>query len=175
MPDKLERLLQEQSDLQYSMPTKHPHTLFAESQEAFARDADRTPAIDFITWNVLALEDELHELLAETGWKPWAKSKHINLEAARGEAIDALHFLLNLFLVLGMDADDVLERYLAKRQKNQKRQEADYDGVSTKCPGCKRALDDDAVECTFKPGVPSKECDQWFCVVSNTYYMEPIK
>lgn len=148
MPDKLERLLQEQSDLQNSMPTTHPTKLFEFTQRPDADDIDRTDSIEFITWNVLALEDELHELLGETGWKPWAKSKHINLEAARGEAIDALHFLLNLFLVLGMDADDVLERYLAKRAKNQKRQEENYDGVTTKCPVCKRALDDDAVACT---------------------------
>lgn len=160
MTDKLERLLQEQSDLQNSMPTTHPTRLFELAHIEHNDDVNRTPAIDFINWNVLALEDELHELLGETGWKPWAKSKHINLEAARGEAIDALHFLLNLFLVLGMDADDVLERYLAKRVKNQKRQEESYDGVSTKCPRCKRALDDDAVSCFIGAAIGYGWCDR---------------
>ena len=50
-------------------------------------------------------------------------------------------------LALGMDAQMVKEMYDAKHEKNAKRQEEGYDGVSTKCPGCKRALDDNAVHC----------------------------
>jgi len=104
-------------------------------------------AVEFITWNVLALTDELHELLGETSWKPWAKSEHVNLTAARSELIDAFHFFMNLALVLGMDADSIYAGYNRKRAKNIARQEAGYDGVTTKCPGCKRALDDDGVAC----------------------------
>lgn len=146
--DALQHLLDQQSDLQRKMPSPHPTDLY----EAFSNGGDLAeintpPAINFLHWNVTALTDELHELLAEIGWKPWAKSRHINTEAARGEAIDALHFLLNIFLVLGMDSTDILIAYHAKHQKNAKRQEEGYDGVSTKCPGCKRALDDAAVKC----------------------------
>ena len=90
-------------------------------------------------------------MLAEMGWKPWAKSRHINLEAARGEAIDALHFILNIFLALGLDdAEEIILRYNTKHDKNAKRQEEGYDGVTTKCPGCKRALDDEAVTCNLE-------------------------
>ena len=56
--------------------------------------------LDWIRWNTLALEDELHEALAETGWKPWAKSKHVNRDAFVGELVDAFHFFMNLMLVV---------------------------------------------------------------------------
>lgn len=102
---------------------------------------------EFIRWNVLALEDELHEALAEVGWKPWATSRHLNREAFKGEMVDAFHFLMNLLLAADISAEEFLEGYQAKRRKNAKRQSDGYDGVSTKCPGCNRALDDDATKC----------------------------
>lgn len=152
--DLMQDWLDSQSDLQLKMPSPHPTDLFYqydplnEDLPDAPTDTDRKPAIDFIHWNVTALTDELHELLGETGWKPWAKSRHINLEAARGEAIDAMHFLANIFLVLGLnDAQDIMRRYHAKHAKNAKRQADGYDGVTTKCKGCHRALDDDAVNC----------------------------
>lgn len=160
MTDHMQDWLDSQSELQHKMPSPHPTTLFLNAFDVPEMslldedggyentDADRKPLIDFLHWNVTALTDELHEMLAETGWKPWAKSRHINLDAARGEAIDAMHFLANIFLGLGMnDAAEVMEAYHKKHAKNAKRQEEGYDGVSTKCPGCARALDDDAVDC----------------------------
>jgi hypothetical protein len=160
----LQYFLDQQSELQGKMPSPHPINLFLNAFDSpeFAlldeegnyenTDEDRKPLIDFLHWNVTALTDELHELLGEIGWKPWAKSRHINLEAAQGEAIDALHFLLNIFLGLGMDAESVKLAYDNKHKKNEKRQEEGYDGVSTKCPGCKRALDDAAVFCYMYEG-----------------------
>ena len=103
-------------------------------------DEDR---IEFIKWNVLALTDELHEMLGEIGWKPWASSRHINRSAFVGEGIDALHFMLNLFLAVQADDSEVMEQYKLKREKNIQRQKDGYDGVSTKCPNCGRALDDE--------------------------------
>jgi hypothetical protein len=104
--------------------------------------------LDWIRWNVLALEDELHEALAETGWKPWAKSKHVTRDAYVSELVDAFHFLMNLMLVVDCDAEEFLGKYFEKRGLNEKRQAAGYDGVTGKCPQCKRALDDVAVTCT---------------------------
>lgn len=158
MTDTLQELLDAQSELQTKMPTTHPTELFEELDLADARKngdarrkADYERAADdvteFIQWNHKALIHEVVELESETGWKPWATKSFVNIEAARGEAIDMLHFLLNDFLVLGLDADEVRRRYHAKHAKNVARQEAGYDGVSTKCPGCHRALDDDAVHC----------------------------
>ncbi len=161
--DMLQELLDSQSELQHKMPSPHPTDLYYQSQgiqglpnpdQWEPTDEDLKPAIDFIHWNVTAATDELHELLGEIGWKPWAKSRHINLEAARGELVDAIHFILNLALVLGLDnAAEIIERYRAKHEKNAKRQQEGYDGVSTKCLGCKRALDDAGVGCVeYLPG-----------------------
>ncbi|WNO26454.1 deoxyuridine triphosphatase [Microbacterium phage BabyDaisy] len=158
MTDSLQELIDAQSQLQLKMPTTHPIDLFEELELAESRlpgdarrqaDYDRAAddVTEFIQWNHKALIHEAVELESETGWKPWAAKSFVNIEAARGEAIDMLHFLLNDFLVLGMDADEVRRRYHAKHAKNVARQEAGYDGVSTKCPGCHRALDDDAVHC----------------------------
>lgn len=108
--------------------------------------------MDWVRWNVLALEDELHEAMQETGWKPWATSNHLNKDAFRGEMVDAFHFFLNLMLVGGITAEDLLAGYQKKREKNARRQELGYDGVVDKCPECKRALDDDAVRCVKTDG-----------------------
>jgi len=120
--------------------------------------------MEWVRWNILALEDELHEALQETGWKPWATKNHLNEDAFRGELVDGLHFFLNLMLVANISAEELLAGYQLKREKNAKRQADGYDGVSTKCPECKRALDDDAVEC----GVYTDDGENYFfCVVTG--------
>lgn len=100
----------------------------------------------------IAITDELHEALAEMGWKPWASSRHFNEQAVKGELVDAFHFFINMCMLAGVSADDLIEGYVNKSGKNIARQEAGYDGVSTKCPACHRALDDDAVKCTKDDG-----------------------
>lgn len=106
--------------------------------------------LEWIRWNMLALMDELHEALAETGWKPWAKSKHIERNAYVSELVDAFHFLMNLMLVVDCSADEFLAKYFEKRDVNVARQAEGYDGVTGKCQKCKRALDDAAVACTVE-------------------------
>jgi dimeric dUTPase (all-alpha-NTP-PPase superfamily) len=101
----------------------------------------RPEALEYIRWNVLALTDELHEALQEVGWKPWANSVHINRNEYVGELIDATHFLVNLFLVVGATPLEVYGAYLEKNERNHTRQDKGYDGVSEKCPHCKRELD----------------------------------
>ena len=104
--------------------------------------------MDYIRTQVLALENELHEFLGETGWKPWAKSNHINAEACKGELVDAWHFFMNLMNHVEMTSEDLVNGYWTKQKKNRDRQTAGYDGRAEKCPICKRALDDEAVMCT---------------------------
>lgn len=95
----------------------------------------------------IAFDSEMQEALDEMGWKPWATSRHFNEPGVQGELIDAWHFFMNLMLIAGLDSDTLFKKYQAKRLKNIARQQAGYDGVKGKCPGCKRALDDDAVDC----------------------------
>ena len=119
-------------------------------QEAFddrAVSDDPRQSCEYLKDMALATLDEVHELLGEIGWKPWASSKHINTEEARGEWIDAWHFMMNMANKLGMDETMIQTMYYAKAEINLQRIQDGYDGVSTKCPGCKRALDDPAVEC----------------------------
>ncbi len=113
-------------------------------------------AIEFIHWNVTALTDELHEMLAEIGWKPWASSKHIHGAPAAKEMIDAWHFFMNIMLALGpfisqgqgdsfpCNTEELAQwwqnAYYAKKAINEQRQIEGYDGVSTKCTTCKREL-----------------------------------
>jgi dimeric dUTPase (all-alpha-NTP-PPase superfamily) len=96
----------------------------------------------------LALTDELHEALNETGWKPWATSRHFKREAFLSEMIDVLHFWCNLVLLTGATENEIVEMYDAKAMKNAKRQLNGYDGVKDKCLTCGRAFDDFAVLCT---------------------------
>lgn len=102
--------------------------------------------VEYIRNMTLALLDEMHEALNETGWKPWASSNHINEEAFKNELVDAFHFFMNLMLVVDMTPSELYIRYRRKREKNIKRQDDGYDGLD-KCPSCKRAYDDDAVKC----------------------------
>lgn len=103
--------------------------------------------IQFLKDMVYALEDELHELMDEVGWKPWATSRHIHEDPARSELVDAWHFFMNIMLVLEVTPEMLEEGYFAKRAKNAQRQVDGYDGVEGKCPKCKRALDDSTTIC----------------------------
>lgn len=137
MSDRLARIIEAQHALQVKSFGHDPLTLIDEAR------------CEYILWNAYALADELHELTNEVGWKPWATSKHVNEAAAIGEFSDMLHFLINLLLAVAPrgssveDVADILEKsYFAKRRVNEQRQAEGYDGVSSKCRACRRALDD---------------------------------
>jgi hypothetical protein len=106
--------------------------------------------MDYVREQTLACTDELHEALAETGWKTWAKNPHINEDAMRDELIDAWLFLLNLMNIAGMTPEALYVGHAKKVNNAIKRNNDKYDGVSTKCPTCRRAFDNDAVDC--RPG-----------------------
>ena len=134
-PDRLAIMLNMQSELQ------------EKSYGQRIEELEGTERIQMFKEMYVALVDELHEALGEMGWKAWATSKHFNEPAVQGELIDAWHFFMNLLILSGLDPEVMFEKYMAKHRKNQQRQIDGYDGVSTKCRGCGRALDDDAVEC----------------------------
>jgi hypothetical protein len=102
----------------------------------------------YLSTMTTACTSELHEALAETGWKPWASSNHINREEWMGEMADAWLFFMNLMLVGGMTAEDLTQRTAKKQDNAYKRIRDGYDGVSTKCPRCRRAYDNEGVKCT---------------------------
>jgi hypothetical protein len=133
-PDRLEAMLTLQRDLQRDTYGIDFEKMSDEDRMAYVRN------------NVLALTDELHEALGETGWKPWATSRHVNEQAYTAELVDAWHFLMNLLLVTGIPPEVLAglfyTTYVFKRGVNEKRQVEGYDGVKTKCPHCKRDLEE---------------------------------
>jgi hypothetical protein len=153
--DRLARMIAAQKDLQVRV--------FGND----FREMNTQERVDYIKENVLALTDELHELLAETSWKPWAKSEFLNEERAMSELVDVLHFFMNIAIGIypWLSPSDIAEvitmGYEKKRGINVQRQEDGYDGVSTKCPECKTALDDPGVESMFINQVP-------YCVPCGT-------
>lgn len=155
----LAKLFEAQGNLQIEAYGKHPKDI-----------TDPIERIQFFKDMHIAITDELHEALAEMGWKPWATSRHFNDEAVKGELVDAFHFFMNLCMAAGMDAEELMEKYHLKREKNIKRQIDGYDGVSTKCPGCGRALDDAAVYC--RPSVKHPKQEAW-CVVKLQWVRFP--
>jgi hypothetical protein len=132
----LQMILDNQRKLQLKSYGVDVSTLDGDARAAYIRDMS------------LALTDELHEALNESGWKPWATSRHLNRAAFAGEMIDVLHFWVNLALVAGVTEQDILDLYFAKADRNAKRQLAGYDGIDGKCKTCGRAFDDSAVLCT---------------------------
>lgn len=107
--------------------------------------------IEFIRWNVLALEDELHEALAEVVWKPWSSAPpdFINSAAFIKELVDAFHFLMNLVLAATHSADEAAEiftdLYFKKADRNAERQTEGYTGLD-KCAKCHRDRQEAGVE-----------------------------
>lgn len=131
--------------------------------EHYFSDMTTQQRVDYIKENVLALTDELHELLAETSWKPWAKSEFLHEDKVVSELVDAWHFMMNIMIATmpwlspGDMAEVLTKSYEKKREVNVQRQEDGYDGVSTKCPNCNRALDDImATELSDNPTGPLK-------------------
>jgi dimeric dUTPase (all-alpha-NTP-PPase superfamily) len=134
-PDRLAIMLNMQSELQERFYGQRMEDLTGEER------------IQKFKEMYIALVDELHEALGEMGWKAWATSKHFREPAVQGELIDAWHFFMNLLLLAHVDPEQLFQAYMAKNAKNKQRQIDGYDGVTTKCQGCGRALDDEAVEC----------------------------
>jgi dimeric dUTPase (all-alpha-NTP-PPase superfamily) len=74
----------------------------------------------------LALAQENAELIDSVPWKWWSKHQKFDLQNARVEVVDMLHFLVSLAQVLGMNADDVHRMYVQKNTVNHKRQDSGY-------------------------------------------------
>src|SRR5690606_37354927 len=88
MMSQLERMLVAQRQLQVDSFGVDPLKLTGDERA------------EFIRWNALALTDEIHEMLGEVGWKPWATARHVNHDLAVKELVDAWHFFMNLLLTV---------------------------------------------------------------------------
>lgn len=74
-----------------------------------------------------AMQQEIAELIDSLPWKWWAKYQTTDLQNARVEVVDLLHFVISAAQILGMDAEAVFEAYLKKNKVNHQRQDSGYE------------------------------------------------
>lgn len=84
-----------------------------------------------------AMSQEVAELTDSVPWKWWAKYQTLDLENAKVEVADLLHFLVSTAQVLGMTAADLHALYTRKHRLNHERQASGY---AVKDAGDNRAL-----------------------------------
>ena len=101
--------------------------------------------VEYMRWNMLAIDDELAEMRQAISWKPWQHDEpYADREEIIKEAVDVLHFVANIIVAAG-GTDELLDRlYLEKMEKNKKRQIEGYKVKTSgvKCSLCYRAIDD---------------------------------
>lgn len=114
MVTTIEEWLWQAVQLQKKVVGVDPQELEGEERMQYVRD------------QTLAAADELHEMLAETDWKPWKQGTEIDTERFTEEAVDLLHFIANLFLVARIDPRDFVVKYAAKIEENYNRQRSGY-------------------------------------------------
>lgn len=73
-----------------------------------------------------ALQQETAELIDSLPWKWWAKYQDFDVQNARVEVVDILHFLICLAQTLDMSAEDLYSAYLKKNAVNHSRQDSGY-------------------------------------------------
>ena len=87
------------------------------------RDLHNITADEWMQKETLAMISELSELLDEVNFKWWKNPKTIDYDRVKEELIDIFHFFMSMCLKVGMNADEVYQRYIEKNKENFKRQE----------------------------------------------------
>lgn len=82
--------------------------------------------VENIKNQLFAMVDEVMEASREIPWKAWKKNQNFHVHEFRMELIDILHFLINTFILVGMEVSDVENYFLSKHATNIKRQEDGY-------------------------------------------------
>jgi hypothetical protein len=107
--------------------------------------------VEYMRWNMLAVDDELAEMRQAISWKPWQHdAPYADKQELIKEAVDVLHFVANMIVAAGGTDEMLNEIYLEKMEKNRKRQLDGYKvrDAGVKCELCTRALDEyDPAQC----------------------------
>jgi len=101
--------------------------------------------IEYIRWNMLAIDDELAEMRQAISWKPWQHDEpYADREELVKEAVDVLHFVANIIVAAGGTDEQLNQFYMEKMAKNRARQLKGYvvKAEGEKCKNCNRAIDD---------------------------------
>ena len=113
----LSQIVQKQIDFQMFLGVQIPNS----NRDIFCKEN-----INSLTFQILALFDEVSEALHCLPWKPWKKMQDFNLEHFRTELIDVLHFLINCCILSGMSAEMIFNKFIDKNLINIKRQKDGY-------------------------------------------------
>jgi len=83
---------------------------------------------DFLTYHISGLVSELGEILdCDKRWKTWRKNvPPADYSALKTEIVDAWHFMINLSLVVGMDAETVFTEFIKKNEIIKERIKSGY-------------------------------------------------
>jgi hypothetical protein len=112
---------------------------------------DLRTLIEYLRWNMLAIDDELAEVRKAISWKPWQHDDpYVDRHEVLKECVDVLHFVANILCAVGATDIALDVAYLEKMQLNADRQKKGYRVLDegTKCTACFRALDEyDVSEC----------------------------
>lgn len=76
-----------------------------------------------------AMEEELKELNQDLLWKWWSKDE-VDIQNARVELIDILHFLVSAMICAGLTPEKVFDVYSQKHAVNLERQDKGYSKAS---------------------------------------------
>ncbi len=110
------------------METKDKLETIFYMQEKFDSDVIKNRHLESITpaeWiqkQTLAMISELSELIDEVNFKWWKNPKEIDYSLVKGELVDILHFFTGMCLRVGMDANELFDRYMEKNKENFDRQ-----------------------------------------------------
>lgn len=143
--DPLQIMLDMQRSLQARLAADKPGTNMHPDELSQAGDI-----VDWLRNQKDYIDDEFRELLTSLGgmsngekaasavWKPW-KNDHVAKQDTyikdlsdkdqleiKFEMIDILHFVLNMFISLGLDAEEIFKLYYLKNAENFARQDNGY-------------------------------------------------
>lgn len=121
------------------------------------KDANIRRLVEYMRWNMLAIDDELAEMRQAISWKPWQHdAPYADREEIIKEAVDVLHFVANIIVAAGGTDEQLNKFYVEKMERNRQRQLNGYKvkDVGVKCQICARAIDD--VGEGKRPGVCAK-------------------
>ena len=106
---------------------------------------DLRKLIEYVRWNMLAIDDELAEMRQAISWKPWQHDEpYADREEVIKEAVDVLHFVANIICAMGTTDAEFSTLYQEKMTRNKDRQLGGYKvkDAGKKCALCTRAIDD---------------------------------
>jgi len=114
--DKLEEILKLQNDLSSKVSL---------SRDQFIELSDSEKTV-WVNNYLMAISNEMEELRRCFPFKWWKLNQTLNMDEARKEWIDVLHFVMNLGLVLGfkLDGSDIYEEYFHKNKINTERHDS---------------------------------------------------